>query len=148
MPETWHRFAEIAATAEEFDIGQVLQNSCLTELSDDIVAAYDAPFPDDRYKTGARVFPGLVPLDPSDPGAGEMRETREALTEWDKPAFVLFSREDPIFSGVRDSLRELITGADEQPDVWIEGAGHFLQEDKGEQVAEEIVAFVDRTSSE
>lgn len=148
IPETWHRFAEIAATAEEFNAGQVLQNSYLTELDDGIVAACEAPFPDDRSKAGARAFPGLVPLDPIDPGAAEMHETREALTEWDKPAFVLFSREDPIFSGVRDSLRELIPGEDEQPDVWIMGAGHLLQEDEGEQVAEEIVAFVDRTSSE
>jgi haloalkane dehalogenase len=145
MPETWHRFAEVVATADELDVGQVLQNSCVTDLSETVLAAYDAPFPDERYKAGARTFPGLVPLDPDDPGAAEMRETRAALAEWEKPAFVLFSREDVIFSGVRDSLRELLPTASDQPDVWIDGAGHFLQEDAGEAVAEEILAFVDRS---
>jgi haloalkane dehalogenase len=67
------------------------------------------------------------------------------LSEWEKPAFVLFSDSDPITRDNRDPLRELIPTASDQPDVWVEGAMHFLQEDAGEEIAEEVVAFVDRT---
>lgn len=74
-----------------------------------------------------------------------MAETQERLGEWEKPAFVLFGREDPITSHDRDPLRHHIPTATEQPDVWIDDAAHFLQEDAGEEIAERIVEFVDRT---
>ena len=74
-----------------------------------------------------------------------MRAARERLADWEKPAFVLFSDSDPITRTARDPLRELLPTASEQPDVWIEDALHFLQEDAGEEIAEEVLAFVDRT---
>ena len=91
------------------------------------------------------MLPFLIPQSPDDQGAARMRAAKERLAEWDKPAFVLFSDSDPITRNARDPLRELLPTAAEQPDVWIEGAMHFLQEDAGEEVAEEVLAFVDRT---
>ncbi|MDY6779759.1 MAG: alpha/beta hydrolase, partial [Halobacteria archaeon] len=82
---------------------------------------------------------------PDDSGAERVRETRDFLSDWDKPAFVLFSNGDPITRPARDDLRQLIPTADEQPDVWVEGAGHFLQEDKGKEIAERILDFIERT---
>ncbi|MFB1065223.1 haloalkane dehalogenase [Natrinema sp. H-ect4] len=146
MSDRWHEFAEMVATADDLDIGRLVRNGCYRDLSEDVVDAYRAPFPDERYMAAARTFPGLVPTSPDDPSAELFDETRERLGEWEKPAFVLFAKEDPITSHDRDPLRHHIPTATEQPDVWIDEAAHFLQEDAGEEIAEHIVDFVDRTS--
>ncbi|WP_076608596.1 haloalkane dehalogenase [Natronorubrum thiooxidans] len=145
MPEIWHRFAETVATADELDVGRIVQNGCYNDLPADVLEAYRAPFSDERSLAGVRTFPGLVPQLPEDAGADRFAEARERLADWEKPAFVLFARNDPIMSGFRDPMRELIPTASDQPDVWIDEAAHFLQEDAGEEIAEHIVAFVDRT---
>ncbi|NUC71971.1 alpha/beta fold hydrolase [Haloterrigena sp. SYSU A558-1] len=145
MSDRWHEFAEMVATADDLDIGRLVRNGCYRDLSEAVVDAYRAPFPDERHMAAARTFPGLVPTSPDDPGAELMAETQERLGEWEKPAFVLFGREDPITSHDRDPLRQHIPTATEQPDVWIDEAAHFLQEDAGEEIAERIVEFVDRT---
>jgi haloalkane dehalogenase len=90
-------------------------------------------------------FPLLVPLSPNDPGAAEMRQARAVLSHWDKPAFVLFSDKDPITRGGDRFFRRLIPTAKDQPEVVIEDAGHFLQEEKGEEIAQHIVDFIKRT---
>jgi hypothetical protein len=108
-------------------------------------AAYEALFPDEELKAGAREWPDMVPRADGGDGAEVTSAAREELAEWEKPAFVLFADSDPITKGGRDPLRELIPTASEQPDIWVEGAMHFLQEDAGEEIAEEIVDFVDRT---
>lgn len=145
MPEIWHEFRQFVETVDELRIGDLVANGCLTDLDDDVKAAYDAPFPSESAKAGARVWPGLVPLLPEDSGADRVADARERLAEWDRPAYVLFSDSDPITGPARDDLRSLIPTAPAQPDTWIEGAAHFLQEDAGERVAEEIVKFVRRT---
>jgi len=145
MPDVWHQFADVVATADDLDVGKIVQNGCVRELPPAVVDAYRAPFPDERYMGGVRTFPGLVPLSPEDPGADRFAETRDALADREKPAFVLFSSEDPIMADHRDPLRDRIPTASDQPDVWIDDAAHFLQEDAGEEIAERIVAFVDRT---
>ncbi|MFC6718106.1 haloalkane dehalogenase [Natrialbaceae archaeon GCM10025810] len=145
MSDRWHEFAEMVATAEDLDVGRLVQNGCYRDLPREVVDAYRAPFPDERYMAAARTFPALVPQSPDDPGADLFAETQKRLAEWEKPAFVLFSRDDPITSATRDPLRHHIPTAREQPDVWIENAAHFLQEDAGEAIAEHIVDFVDRT---
>ena len=145
LPPVWHQFAETVATVEELDVARLVEAGCVNELADAVREAYAAPFPTEAAKAGARAFPGLVPQSPDDPGADAFRAAKAALAEWDKPAYVLFSDADPIFHDARDPLRELIPTAAEQPDRWIEGAGHFLQEDAGPAVAGEIVDFVDRT---
>ncbi|WP_440988794.1 haloalkane dehalogenase [Haloarchaeobius baliensis] len=145
MPDVWHQFREMVETAESLDVARLVESGCTSELSDDVRDAYRAPFHTEAVKASVRTWPGMVPLSPDDEGADVMRATRRRLAEWEKPAFVLFSDSDPITSPNRDPLREFLPTAGEQPDVWVEGAGHFLQEDAGETVAEHVVGFVDRT---
>jgi len=145
MPDVWHDFRDMVENAPDLQISQIVDGACLTELDEDVKAAYDAPFPDESHKAGARVLPGLVPIDPDMKSAKVLGDARETLQDWEKPVFVLFSDSDPITHGARDDLRELFPTADEQPDIWIEGAAHFLQEEAGEEIASEIVDFVERT---
>jgi len=145
MPDVWHDFRDMVENAPDLRISQIVDGACLTELDEDVKAAYDAPFPDESHKAGARVLPGLVPIDPDMESAKVLGDARETLQDWEKPVFVLFSDSDPITHGARDDLRELFPTADEQPDIWIEGAAHFLQEEAGEEIASEIVDFVERT---
>ncbi len=146
MSEDWHQFADFVDSVDELPIGMLIQNATATDLPDEVVAAYEAPFHTEESKACARILPRLIPTSPDDPGADLMAAAKERLSEWEKPAFVLFSDSDPITGNARDPMRELIPTASEQPDIWIEGAMHFLQEDAGEEIAEEVVKFVERTS--
>ena len=145
MPEAWEQFRSFVEGVEELPIGMLIENACASDLSDEVVAAYEAPFHTEAAKAGAREFPDMVPRKGGGDGSEYTKAAAKALKQWEKPAFVLFSDSDPITRGNRDPLRDLIPTASEQPDVWIEGAMHFLQEDAGEEIAEHIVAFVDRT---
>jgi haloalkane dehalogenase len=138
----WRDFAE---KNPDLPVGFVIQGATTTELPDEVVAAYDAPFPTVESKAGAAQFPLLVPTEEEAAGAGEMREVVEALRRWDKPALVAFSDSDPVFPFPRAGERfiEWIPTVSEQ--VRIEGAAHFLQEDRGEQIAGEILGFLDRS---
>jgi haloalkane dehalogenase len=104
------------------------------------VAAYEAPFPNAESKAGAQQFPLLVPLTEDEPGVPEMMETREALAGWDKPALVAFSDTDPVFPYPKAGERfiELLPTVEDQ--VRIEGAAHFLQEDRGREIADAMLA--------
>jgi haloalkane dehalogenase len=135
----WRDYAE---RNPDLPVGFVLQGATATELPDDVVAAYEAPFPTPESKAGAAQFPLLVPISDDQAGAGEMRAVADELSRWDKPALVAFSDEDPVFPYPRAGERftSLIPGAGEQ--VRIEGAAHFLQEDRGEQIAELVLEFV------
>jgi haloalkane dehalogenase len=138
----WRNFAEQAGL--ELPVGSMVQGATLTELPDEVIAAYDAPFPVPEAKTGAAMFPLLVPLSPQDPGAPEMMRTREALSTWHKPALVYFSDSDPIFpAGVAEAMARLLPTAG-QPEI-LAGASHFLQEDRGEEIAARIVRFLDES---
>jgi haloalkane dehalogenase len=134
----WRDFAE---RNPDLPIGFVIQGATSTELPDDVVAAYEAPFPNAESKAGAAQFPLLVPTSEEMAGAAEMRDVSAALASWDKPALVAFSDSDPVFPYPRAGqvFCDLIPTAGEQ--VVIEGAAHFLQEDRGERIAEEIVGF-------
>lgn len=121
--------------------GQLIRISCIQELRDEVVAGYDAPYPVPESKAGPLMFPELVPTELDHPAAAKMLEVREALPGLNRPALVLFSQSDPIFSP-RDGerLARLLPGA--LPVETIAGAGHYLQEDKGEAIAARIVEFL------
>jgi haloalkane dehalogenase len=138
----WQRFA---STAERFDAGRVVQNGTVTELPAEVVAAYDAPFPDDRYKAGARAFPGLVPTRPDDPAAPANRAAWEELARFDRPFLTAFSDGDPITGGGDRVFQKLVPGAQGQPHTTLPGGGHFLQEDVGPDLARVVVDFVRTT---
>jgi haloalkane dehalogenase len=135
----WRAFAE---KNPDLPVGFVLQGATKTELTPDVLAAYEAPFPTAESKAGAAQFPLLVPTEEDAPGAEEMRAVAAALSRWEKPALIAFSDSDPVFPHPRSGevFVQRIPGA--RPQVTIVGAAHFLQEDAGEQIAREIVAFL------
>jgi haloalkane dehalogenase len=135
----WRAFAE---RNPDLPIGMVLQSATKSELSAEVIAGYEAPFPTAESKAGAAQFPLLVPTDDGAPGAAPMRAVADALSRWEKPALVAFSDSDPVFPHPKSGevFCERIPGA--RPQVTIAGAAHFLQEDRGEQIAQEILTFV------
>jgi haloalkane dehalogenase len=132
----WRDFAE---KNPDLPVGFVIQSATATELSDDVVAAYDAPFPTVESKAGAAQFPLLVPTTDDAPGAQEMRAVADALSRWAKPALVAFSDQDAVFPYPKagQAFVDVIPTVSEQ--VRIDGAAHFLQEDRGERLAEEVL---------
>jgi haloalkane dehalogenase len=135
----WQKFSQ---EVENFHVGGIIKGGTTSELSDDVIAAYDAPFPDESFKEGARQFPMLVPSRPDDPASAPNRRAWEVLRTFDRPFLCAFSDRDPITAGADRVLRAEIPGTNDQPHTTIQGAGHFLQEDAGEELAEVIVKFV------
>jgi len=133
---------EYSQTTPRFHVGGIVRGGCATELPADVVAAYDAPFPDDRYTAGARQFPMLVPSAPDDPAAVANRAAWDVLRRWTKPFLTAFSDLDPVTQGADQLLQRDIPGTRGQPHTTITGAGHFLQEDKGEELAQVVDSFV------
>ncbi len=133
----WREFAE---RTPDLPIGMIVQGATTTELAPEVVAAYEAPFPTPESKAGAQRFPLLVPLGPDEPGVTEMLAVRDELSRWDKPALIAFSDTDPVFPYPKagDRFTELIPTAGEQ--IRIEGAAHFLQEDRGNEIADAMLA--------
>ena len=143
--EEWLRFRDfVRRVGTELVPGQLIRISAVTELDDDVVEAYNAPFPTPESKAGILAFPEHVPTDLEHPNAAKMLEVRAELERWEKPALVLFSDSDPIFSPrAAERLAALIPGAG--PVEIVAGAGHFLQEEKGEEIAARIVRFLAET---
>ena len=140
--EEWLRFREfVRRVGTDLVPGQLIRISAVTELADDVVEAYNAPFPTPESKAGVLAFPELVPTELEHPSATKMQEVRAALERWEKPTLVLFSDSDPIFSTVAaEHMASRIPGAG--PAEIVAGAGHFLQEEKGEEIADRIVRFL------
>jgi len=128
-----------------FDAGGVVQLGTVTQLSDEVVAAYNAPFPDDSYLAGARQFPTLVPITPDDPATVPNRRAWEGLGRWRKPFLCAFGDSDPITRGGYEALQAAIPGAQGQQHVMLAGAGHFIQEEKGPDLAQIVLDFITRT---
>ena len=137
----WQKFSQ---ESPAFDIGFLINGATVTELSEAEIAAYDAPFPDDTYKAGARIFPSLVPTRPDDPAAADNRAAWEVLESWDKPLITCFSDSDPVTAGGERVFQQRVPGASGQPHTTIDDAAHFFQEDAADQLAQLVIDAIDR----
>jgi haloalkane dehalogenase len=135
----WQEFSQ---TAPVFPIGAIINGGTVTELSAEVIAAYDAPYPDDSYKAGARIWPSFVPTSPDDPEAPANRAAWEVLERFDRPFLCCFSDADPITGGGEKAFIGRVPGTAGQSHTTIEGAGHFLQEDAGPQLAQVLIDFI------
>jgi haloalkane dehalogenase len=142
MPAVWWQFRRAVEKAPTLDIGRFVQAGCRHGLSDEARAAYDAPFPTEEYKAGPRVMPGLVPVSLEDPAAPANLAAWQVLRRWEKPFLCAFSDGDPITGPMAPFLRSQIPGAAGIDHPTITGAGHFLQEDAGDRLGEEIAKFM------
>ena len=141
MSDTWHAFLEFVKSNDDFPVGFLMGRSQAGDWGQDVLDAYDAPFPGVEYKAGVRRFPQMVPLSSDDEAAAALAAVDEKLAKWEQPTYVLFSTGDPIFStNTGQRLVDHIPGAD-QLDT-IDGAAHFLQEDQGEEVGRRIAAWL------
>lgn len=140
----WQKFSKESPTLE---IGRLISGGCVSRLPAEVVAAYDAPFPDDSYMAGARIFPSLVPTGVEDPAHADNVAAWEVLRRFDRPWLCAFSDGDPITRGGERVFLRDVPGTAGQPHVTIEGGGHFLQEDKGEELGQLLVDFIARTPS-
>jgi haloalkane dehalogenase len=143
--EEWLRFQAFMRRVDtEIVPSQLIRISCVAEPPEDVLAAYDAPFPVPESKIGVVMFPELVPTDLDHPSAATMLDVRDRLRGWTKPALVLFSDSDPIFTRAHaERMSELIPGAG--PAETVAGASHFLQEEQGEAIAARILGWLDES---
>ncbi len=139
----WQRFSQ---EVPELPIGAIIDSGTLSSQAPEVIAAYDAPFPDERYKEGARQFPLLVPSSHDDPASEDNRRAWASLRRFTKPFLCAFSDTDPITRGADRQFLDEIPGTARQPHTTITGAGHFLQEDKGGELAAVVAGFIDQTS--
>ena len=142
--EAWRTLSQ---EIEDFSVSAIVDMGTTSTLAPGVLAAYDAPFPDDRFKEGARQFPMLVPDGPDAPGAAENRRAWKGLATFAGPVLTAFSDRDPVTKGGDAVLQSGIAGASGQPHTTIAGGGHFLQEDCGPELADVVVSFVRSTLS-
>ena len=137
------RWVAFAKTVPELPIGDIMQMGTVSNLSSEVIRAYEAPFPDESYKVAARIFPYLVPSELSN----NKRVWDNVLTKWKKPFLTAFSDRDPITRGNERYFQKMIPGAKDQEHITIKDAGHFLQEDKGEELSRVILEFIQNNHS-
>ena len=135
----WQKFSQ---EVPELPVGRIVGGGCTSKPGEDVIAAYDAPFPDETYKEGARQFPLLVPSKPDDPAAADQNRAWQALEQFTKPFLCAYSDSDPITAGADALFLARVPGTKGQSHTTIEGGGHFLQEDRGPQLAAVVVDFV------
>ncbi|MEI7443522.1 MAG: haloalkane dehalogenase [Burkholderiales bacterium] len=145
MPPAFRAWRAFARWSPWFPIGRIVAAGCARGLGDRERAAYDAPFPDRRHRIAARVFPGFVPASPDDPSRAANERAWGVFREWGKPFLTLFGTRDPITRGGEAAWQREVPGARGLPHRRIRGAGHFIQEDAGEELAREIISLVRTT---
>ena len=136
---TWRKFSR---ESPKFDIGFLIQGATISKLTEEIIKGYDAPFPDDTYKAGARILPSLVPISIEDPEHEANKKAFELLGKWKKPFLTAFSDSDPVTRGGDDPLQRYVPGAQGQKHTTVKDASHFVQEDKGPELANIIIEFI------
>jgi haloalkane dehalogenase len=143
--EAFLRWQTFSQTSPAFEIGRIINGGTTTDLTPEVIAAYDAPFPDDSYKAGARKFPALVPTRPDDPASEANRRAWSVFDRWEKPFLTAFGDSDPITRNADKVFQARVPGTKGQLHTTIPGGGHFIQEDRGEELARVVVDFMQRT---
>jgi len=144
VSEDLRKWPEIARQMPEFPVGRMVSMGCTGGLTDAEIAAYDAPFPDESYKAAAKSFPALIPITPDNPAVPDQLRAWESLDRFDRPLLCAFSDMHPFNKGGNKALEKRVPGAQGQAHTTISGGGHFLQEDRGAEVAQVVVAFLGR----
>jgi haloalkane dehalogenase len=145
MPDAFFAWRQFSQTVPELPIGRIITSACARPVAPEVVAAYEAPFPDETYKAGARAFPALVPATPDDPAAAANRAAWAGLLHFGRPVLTAFGDKDPITRGADKLLQAAIPGARGQAHTTITDAGHFLQEDAGPELARVVSDFIRAT---
>jgi len=145
ISEAFLQWRKFSVEVPEFNVGAIINMGTLSDLPEEILRAYNAPFPDETYKEGARIFPSLVPIAPDDPAAPANRQAWEVLSSFEKPFLTAFSDGDPITRGGEQIFQKRVPGAQGQSHTVIQGGGHFLQEDRGEEFARVVKDFMIKT---
>jgi len=140
MPDAFMQWREFSQKSPAFDIGRVIQGGTISNLSDEVIAAYNAPYPTEEYQAGARIFPSLVPIAEEEQEAINNKKAWGILSQWTKPFLTIFGDSDPITAGGEKIFQKLIPGCKGQKHT-ILNAGHFIQEEKGEELAVLIIEF-------
>lgn len=136
---TWQEFA---VSTPDFDVSAIVARACTTPLPADVLRAYDAPYPSEEYKAGARVFPALIPVRPDDPSSAAVRASRDILSRSTMPFLTVYGEQDPIGGAADAMFHQLVPGASGRPHIRLVGAGHNMPEDAGETLAESVAEFV------
>jgi haloalkane dehalogenase len=142
--EAFFRWQQMSQMIPDFDSGMFVGLAGARPVADEVKAAYNAPFPDESYKAGARAFPLLVPASKDDPEHGPNTAAWKVLEAWTKPLLTAFGDSDPITAGADKQLQARVPGAKGQPHTIVEKAGHFSQEDAGEELAAILIRFMGR----
>lgn len=139
MTPAFQQWLDFSQSVPVLPVGGIIQMGTGRTLSDEEVATYDAPFPDETYKAGVRAFPRLVPLTPEHPSVTENRAAWKVLERWNKPLVTCFSDSDPITMGGERVFKDRVPGTADQPHRTIQGGGHFLQEDAPVELANAVL---------
>ena len=142
MTDAFLAWRKLSREAPKFDIGFIIQGATISKLTEEIIKGYDAPFPDDTYKAGARILPSLVPISIEDPEHKANKKAFELLGEWKKPFLTAFSDSDPVTRGADGPMQQYVPGAQGQKHTTVKNAHHFVQEDKGPECANIIIEFI------
>ena len=145
VPKAFKLWRAFARFSPWFPIGRIVNSGCVNQLSPAEIAAYDAPFPSGQYAVAARLFPGFVPTEPHDPERARNEQAWEVLKQWHKPFLTLFSSRDPVTRGGDKIFLKQVPGTANQPHAVTRGAGHFLQEDKGPELAQALIDWISST---
>jgi len=140
--DAFKKWREFSKTVPEFPVGGIIRGATVKDLGEGVEAAYNAPYPDESYKAGARIFPSLVPTSPDMDGAADNLEAWKVLSAFDKPFLTCFSDQDPITKGGDKGFQKLVAGCEGQPHQLVKGGGHFLQEDVHAELSEIIINFM------
>lgn len=145
MPESFLKWRAFSQNSASFNIAKVIDTGTVTSLSEAVYKGYNAPFPEESYKAGARIFPALVPVEANDPEALKNKAAWQKLMQFDKPFLTVFGSKDPIMFGAEKAFQKLVPGAQNQEHKILE-AGHFIQEEKGEELAKIMIDFYEKNS--